>query len=145
MQATNGRSTVAVLVRQVSPAAMWATKQQRVRWRLPPLAPGASGDVKAYFEPDTAGDPVAEEGRRRGLTAVAVEEAVCRCEAIRNLENLNLMPMKGSSICTGLVTLGAVLVGPSHVRKWCQMEHADARMAGRHRLLPMQLHHGTTG
>jgi hypothetical protein len=63
---------------QVSPAATWASKQQRVRWRLPPLAPGTSGDVKAYFGPDTAGDPLAAE-RRGGLTAVAVEEAVCRC------------------------------------------------------------------
>lgn len=63
---------------QVSPAALWAGKQQRVQWRLPPLAPGTSGDVKAYFEPDTAGDAVAAAGKRGGLTASAVEEAVCR-------------------------------------------------------------------
>lgn len=79
-----GVLTVALaVVMQVSPAATWAHRQQRVRWRLPPLAPGATGDVKAYFEPDTAGDPLADE-RRGGLTAIAVEEAVCRCVGCQN-------------------------------------------------------------
>jgi hypothetical protein len=82
---------------QVSPAATWASRQQRVRWRLPPLAPGATGDVKAYFEPDTAGDPVAD-GRRGGLTAIAVEEAVCRCAGCCGLPKAR---SQGLQVCAG--------------------------------------------
>ncbi len=65
---------------QVSPAATWARKQHRLQWRLPVLAPGEAGELKAYFEPDAGKDPAPDSlGRFGGLTAAAVEEAVLRC------------------------------------------------------------------
>lgn len=65
---------------QVAPAAMWGRKQHRLQWRLPILEPGQRGDLKAYFEPDSAKDPAPDGlGRFGGYTAAAIEEAVLRC------------------------------------------------------------------
>lgn len=79
---------------QVSPTATWARKQHRLQWRLPPLAPGATGDIKAYFEPDASADlrqaaaaaAAAGDGQKMqssaflfgGLTAAAVEDSLIR-------------------------------------------------------------------